>query len=210
MKILSLRKKIIKNLLITFLLLAAFISIFIYNFFIDKKLESEISKLESEISSIRSKHNELLDKVSQFKKYQEIWSKIPPIKKQISDVKIEFITKNVNEIAAKYSIASPDFKMTIPEELKDGSLNNNLTDFYIVKSSGSIVFNSIDDLKAVSFISELINSMPGYLVIKNFEMKKEKTYNSDDFIKISTGTFNGLVNVKVDFTWYLYKSKIKN
>jgi hypothetical protein len=68
-------------------------------------------------------------------------------------------------------------------------------------------FSAANDVKAFGFVSEFLESIPGFIIVTDFEIKKVKVYSNQDLIDISTGKGKGNVTGKLDFFWYVGKSK---
>lgn len=203
MKILSLRKKIIKSFSIAGLLaiiLAALISFDIYQ---KKALEKTTSKINSEISLIKNQSSELKTKAIEIKKYITMWSSIDDQKKITSGIKMTEINSSLKLISKKYFISSPEIKVTLPEKIERGVFKGNtiLTSFTTV----TLTFRAINDVKALSFINEFIDSVPGYKVITKFEISKGDSYTTSDLIAITSNQASGKIIGKVDFFWYAFK-----
>lgn len=205
MKLISIRKKIITNALVSALLIIALGAVIVYDSHRKKATREEAEKVEEETLKIKDRSAELQNKILEARKYQEIWKTISSNRKVISNLKIDDINSMISKIADKYSITKPAIKMTIPEEMRGGIFQRSTVS--VASSTATLTFNSLNDIKALAFISELVDSAPGYIIISSFEMKKGKKYSDQDLIQISSGNGAGAVNVKVDFFWYLYKDK---
>ncbi len=203
MKIPNLRKRIYTNLSISAILLGIFLSIIYYQSYRKKTSEDEAKKVESDINDIKSKTNQIKNKILEAKKYQEIWGSISENKKFIGSLKIDDVTSRIDSLAEKYSIEKPAIRMTIPEEMS-GSIFKRST-VLVTASQGNLSFEAVNDLKAIGFISELVRSAPGYIVISNFEIRRNKKYSEQDLIKLSSGQPSGAVIARADFYWYIYK-----
>ncbi len=203
MKIPNLRKRIYSNLSISAVLLGIFLSIVYYQSYKKKTSEDETKKVESEINDIKNRTSQIKNKILEAKKYQELWSNISENKKFIGSLKIDDVTSRIDSLAEKYSIEKPAIRMTIPEEL-GGSLFKRST-VAVTASQGNISFEAVNDLKAIGFISELVRTAPGYIIISNFELRRNKKYTEQDLIKLSSGEPSGAVIARADFYWYIYK-----
>lgn len=205
MKIINLRKKIITNSIICASLSLILAMVFFYDSYNKQMIEKDVQKIQSEINSIKQRTIDLQNKVSEAKKYQDIWKTISNNKKFIGSIKIDEVTSRIDALAEKYSIEKPAIKMTIPEDLPTGVFNRQTVNINV--SNSTITFDAVNDTKAIAFVSEFAESVPGYIVITNFELRKTKKYNEQDLISISTGKPSGAVSAKVDFFWYMYKAK---
>lgn len=206
MKILKLRKKITTNLCVSGLLLAALGSIIYYDIHRDKSVQLQSEQLQMETSMLKEKYIDLENKAAEVKKYQEAWKNIVSSKKTVGNIKMDEINDKLNQIAEKYSIIKPAIKIILPEDIDTGIFNRSTVT--VAVSSATLTFESINDVKALSFVSEFINSIPGYAVITGLELKKSKKYTEQDLVDISAGKGSGAVIAKVDFYWYIYKPKV--
>ncbi len=205
MKLLILRKKIIRNSSISAVLVIALALVIMYDSHKKKSEQTEAQRLQNETASIRSKSIELQNKIAEAKKYQEVWKTISSNKKFVGTLKIDDVIAKIDLLAEKYSIEKPAIKMTIPEELSNGIFKRST--ILINVSTATLTFDAVNDVKAVAFVSEFIESVPGYVVIANFDIKRTKKYTDQDLIQLSSGKGSGAITAKVDFFWYLYKQK---
>lgn len=206
MKLISIRKKIITNLSVSGFVIAALAVVIAYDSHLKKSKREEAEKVEMEASQIKNQSLELQNKVLEATKYQEIWKTISSNRKVlVKNLKIDDVNSIINNLADKHNIMKPAIKMTIPEELNGGIFQRSTV--LVTSSSVTLTFSALNDTKAIAFISELANSAPGYILISSFEMTKSKDYSDQDLIQISSGNGIGVVLVKADFHWYMYKEK---
>lgn len=205
MKIIALRKKIITNLSVSGALLGIVGLIFFYDFHKKEAMRLEAEEVQMEVSNIRSQAAELQNKIAESTKYQEVWKNISANKKFVGNLKFDDVNAKINTLAEKYLLSQPVIKMTIPEPLNQGILNRSTVN--IAVSSVNLTFEAIDDLRVLSFVADLMNSVHGYIVISNFEIKKTKKYSDQDLVEISTGKNSGAIQTTIDFYWYFFKPK---
>jgi len=205
MKLLILRKKIITNSSISGVLVILLGLIIAYDIHKKQTTREEAQRVETETANIRNKSVELQNKVAEAKKYQEVWKTISTTKKFVGTLRIDDVTSKIDTLAEKYQIEKPAIKMTIPEELTNGIFKRSTIN--ITVSTATLTYDAVNDVKAIAFISEFVQSVPGYVVIANFEMKKTKKYTDQDLIQLSSGKGSGAISAKVDFFWYIYKQK---
>ena len=203
MKITNLKQKIKINAIIAVLMLISIFSVaFFYNYF-DTNFQSEKLKLNDEISGIKSKISEIEGKSQENKKYKEIWKKITSKKKLSTGIKNEEVEKIRTNLAQKYLINDSKLKMNVPENLPNNVFKNETLD--ILYTEGELTFFSYNDVKAIQFAEEFYKSLHGYVIIKNFELKREKKYEAKDLKEISTGKNQGHISGKIEFAWYVFK-----
>jgi hypothetical protein len=203
MKITNLKQKIKINIIIAVLMIVSIVSVaFFYNYF-DTNFQSERLKLTDEISNIKSKISEIEGKSQENRKYKEIWKKITVKKKLNTGIKNEEVEKIRINLAQKYFINDSKLKMNVPENLSSNIFKNETLD--ILHTEGELTFLSYNDVKAIQFAEEFYKSLHGYVVIKNFEIKREKKYEAKDLKEISTAKNQGHVSGKIEFAWYVFK-----
>lgn len=205
MKITYLKKRIIKSFSIAACLLALAACFFYYRANQEAKSEKLISNIKSQTSEIESEIESLTSKMEEVKKYKEIWVSISENKKSIIGIKVDNINLKIEQLSPKYNISQANIKVSFPENLKDGVFNISSSD--LVSSVVNLSFNSITDTDALMFISDLVQSLPGYIVINRLSINKTRSYTKDDLLKISSGTATGAIQCNLDFFWYVYKPK---
>ncbi len=205
MKIIALRKKIITNLSVSGALLGVLGLIFFYNSHEEDTLRNEAERVQMEVQNIREQAAELQTKMAESEKYQKTWNNISSNKKFVGNLKFDDVNNKLNALAYKYALSKLVIKMTIPEIVNQGQLRRSTVD--VAVSTVNLTFEAVDDLTALSFVTDLVGSVSGYIVISNFGIKKTRKYTDQDLINISTGKGDGAVDTKVDFYWYFYKPK---
>ncbi len=203
MKITNLKQKIKINIIIAvFMIISIFSVAFFYNYF-NTNFQSEKLKLTDDISNIKSKISEIEGKSQENKKYKEIWKKISSKKKLNTGIKNEEVEKIRTNLAQKYFINDSKLKMNVPENLTNSVFKNETLD--ILYTEGELTFLSYNDVKAIQFAEEFYKSLHGYVILKNFEIKREKKYEPKDLKEISTGKNQGHISGKIEFAWYVFK-----
>ncbi len=205
MKILHLRKKNILNFSITGVLLVIFSGVIFYNIHQRNSLLSNVDKIKSETLQIQSETTDLESKAIELSKYKELWTQINENKKITNGIKMDEVNAKMSLLAEKYSILPPSIKVTLPETLKGGLFERDT--ITVLLSTVNLSFSAANDIKALSFISEFVESLPGYTVITNLQVKKNKDYTNQDLIDLSSGKNSGTVSGVVDFYWYAFKIK---
>jgi hypothetical protein len=115
------------------------------------------------------------------------------------------VNANLAAIAEKYTISNPVIKVALPETMKDGLFKRATVN--ILLTTVNLSFSAVNDIKALAFISEFLDSLPGYVIVTNLDLRKGKQYTEKDLVDISTGKSFGAITGRVDFTWYVYKKK---
>jgi hypothetical protein len=124
-------------------------------------------------------------------------------KKNTDGIKIDEINAKLTSIANKYGISNPKIKLSLPEVIKGGVFD--LKTANVMMTTASINFTAINDIKAMMFANEFINSLKGYPVVTSFNISKSKEYTLQELLDVSTGKSSGVVSGKIDFFWYVYK-----
>ncbi len=205
MKILKLRKKIIASFSVAGILFLAFVAIIFLSYYEKKSAVAKVELIKSDTAQIENQISELETKTVEIKKYQGLWKNLSGNKKNTAGIKMDEINSNLALVAEKYSIFDPVIKVALPETLKDGVFKRATVS--VLSTNVSLSFSSADDVMAISFVTEFLNSIPGYVVVTNLELRKSKSYTDKDLIEISSGKNSAAVNGKVDFFWYAYKEK---
>ena len=205
MKIPALRKKIIVNSIALGILFLILLGIIFYNYNQQSNIGNKVDKIKSEAQQTRSQATMLKGKLTEAKKYKELWSKITENKKSTSGIKMDEINTKLEALAIKNNIFNPVIKVTLPEPLKDGIFNR--ASFNVIVASASLSFESINDVNALLFINDFFAAIPGYAIITNLDIKKIRKYEEKDFVAITSGKPFGIVTVMIDFFWYSYKEK---
>ncbi len=180
-------------------------AIFSYNSGQKDNFTANINKIKSETSAIKDQAAELQGKTSEIRKYKAILEKMDENKKSTSGIKMDDFNSKLKALAETYRIFSPTVKVVLPENLKDGIFQRTTIDVFF--TTVNLSFDALDDVAAISFVSDLISSLPGNVTVNNFEMKKSKDYSDQDFVAITSGAGKGNISGKLDFYWYGYKNK---
>lgn len=203
MRIPDLRKKIIINCSVSVVLIAALAVIVNYYLGAQTIVQSKVSRINSEISRIKMETAALESKTAEVKKYTTIWQAMSENKTNATGIKIDDVNAKLAAVADKYNITGVNLKISLPEAIKEGALKRDTLD--VLLSTVNITFNAFNDVKALSFINDLLSSLQGYPVVTSFEMKKTKDYSDLDLQSIALGKGVGIVSAKIDFNWYVFK-----
>jgi len=204
-KIENLRKKNIFNFSLSALLFLALCAIIFYVNYQNSHSQKEIDDIKKQTLLIRNQGNEIQSKTIEIKKYKELWKTIDENKRNTFGIKVDDVNKSLDVLSEKYSITKPAIKITLPEALNDGIFFRQTIS--VLFSRITLSFIALDDAKAIMFLKEFTSSIPGYLIVNNFEIRKGKNYSTQDLIDISTGKSFGIIDVKADIMWYSFKEK---
>lgn len=205
MKILDLRKKIIKSAIVSASMVLAIAGLIFYNSSKSKKLNLQISEINSSIADIEGQVADLQGKILEIKKYTNLSKTISENRKKTDGIRMDDINAMLTKIAAKYNIQNPSIKVTLPEVLS-GPLFN-LKTIAVLTTSATVTFQSFNDSRAILFMTEFVESMPGYTVINNLDLKKSRSYTVQDLVMISSGKGGGLIDGEFTFSWYAFRGK---
>jgi hypothetical protein len=207
MKIVTLRKRIALNFTVSLLIIVS-ASFVIYLYFKNQtETRNKISDLSNKTNAINAEVHELQSKTVEIAKYKESWQKLSENKKNTSGIKIDDFNSRLEETAKKYFVTTKDVKINVPDALRNGIFTRDTID--ILFTTVSIKFSAISDTMAMAFIADFVNSLQGYYVVTNVELKKEKDYSAQDLKDIALGKTVGNVEGKLDFFWYVSKESIK-
>ncbi|MBM5783150.1 MAG: hypothetical protein FJ368_07020 [Pelagibacterales bacterium] len=208
MKVKEIRKKIIVNFSISTALLLVLSAIFYYKINQSAIGNKKIEQIKQQTAKIKNDTENILERVESIKRYKESWKTIPDNKKITSGIKIDEINSKLSKTAAKHEITNQKIQITLPEEMKGGIFECKTVN--VVSSIVQITFNALTDTRAMLFMSELTNSLPGYIVIDKVEIRRFKKYTEQDLFDISSGKDNGAIEAQIKFYWYSYKEKPAN
>jgi hypothetical protein len=202
------KKKIAINFSISIALGLAVAGLLVYLSFFRNDQNKEIDYIKQLASQLSSKASEYQNKAQETKKYIDIWKIIPDSKKSLDGIKIDDVNKTINQLSEKYYIGNPSIKLSLPEDLKDGIFDRKT--LYVSYTNVEMSFTAIDDVGAISFLSDFLSSLNGYIVITTLDIKKNKKYTDQDLIDISANKATGGILVKINFVWYVYRQKIED
>lgn len=204
-KVQNLQRKITINYIGSALLLLILAVIFIYLIHIKSSSEENIQKIQLDTTQAKDQKVEFESKLSDAKKYREIWKSIDDSKKNAVGPKMDEVNNNFASLTTKYNISNQNIQVSLPEIMTGGVFNRKTID--VSHSNASISFEAINDLKANAFIAEFFGKLPGYPIITELSIRKTKKYSADDLILISSGKPSTAIAVKINFTWYTYVNK---
>jgi cell division protein FtsL len=170
--------------------------------------EKDVSLLNAQIGDLKNKSANVEARVSDAKKYKQIWIKADEKKKNFNGIKISDINGGFKALSDQFNLSNSSINISVPEILKDAVYSRQTLDVYLVNFV--VNFDALTDKSAVDFINTFVNSFPGYVIINDFSIKKNKKggYSDADLINISSGKFSGLISAKVSFSWYFLKHKV--
>ncbi len=208
MKVNEIRKKIIVNFSISAALLLVLSGIVYYKMNQESIRNKKIEQIKQQTTKIKNDTETILERIESIKRYKESWKTIADNKKVTSGIKIDEINGKLAKTAAKYEISNQKIQITLPEEMKGGIFDCKTVN--VVSSIVQVNFNALTDTRAMLFMSELTNSLPGYIIIDKVEIRRFKNYTEQDLVDISSGKDNAAIEAQIKFYWYSYKEKPVN
>lgn len=199
------RKKIIISCSILGGLIALSAASIYYKIHQEQKSRETINKIKEEVSSLEEKRESLEGKILKIKKYKKVYKEISEKRKSTVGIKIDDINSKLKKISEKYNIQDTKITVSFPENMKRGIFQTKSVT--MVSSSVDLNFNAVSDIEAILFMYEFTDSLPGYVVIKNSIIRKQKEYTNKDLISISSGVGQGSVVGQMNFRWYVYRDK---
>ena len=203
MKIQILKKRIIKNFSIAGVFLTIFASIFYLYYSKKSGVDNKILTINEETSQFNIELADLQSKTAEIKKYKDLWRTISANKKNTDGIKIDEINAKLTSVATNYMISNPTIKLSLPEVIKGGVFDCKTVN--VMMTTASINFVAVNDVKAVMFANEFLNSIKGYPIVTSLNISKIGEYSRQELLDLSTGKSLGIVNGKIDFSWYVYK-----
>lgn len=205
MKIESLKRRNIVNFSAAVILLGLFIFSIYYNSGHNEELQREATMAASAVGQIKAQTNDLQSKTREFKKYREIWPEISESKKNTIGIKMDDINSKLTSIGEKYTIMAPSIKVSLPENMNGGLFDRSTVN--VLFSKMNLYFEALDDARAMGFLMEFLAAMPGYPVLSEFNMTKNRDYTSQDLVAISQGRGVAAIRCNVTVSWYALKAK---
>ena len=208
MKIAILHRKIkICSLITVSLIMVAGLVIF-YHHYKAQILLKLIGRINQESQRISNQAAELEVRVAEAKKYKDLWKSIPRERKMLSGIKVEIINEIIAKTAANFKVDTGNMSLSLPENI-DIDLFEAKT-ITTVASNVVMDINAINDIELINFLLALKEAIPGHIIFKSLEIKKDKEYSNEELSKISEKKFKFSTIGKVEFIWYGYKEKISD
>lgn len=205
MKIIKLRRIIYVNFSIFAILLITILAISYKIYDIKSTSNQEIRTIKNETLSLKNEARKVRSQINDVKKYREIWDFTPYDKKSTAIIKSEDINQILDSVAQKHEINSHIIKMVLPVELKKGIFRGKAIKSFV--ADGELVFQAYDDIKAMSFIRDFTNQIPGNIILTSLRLKKTQPISNQQLLSISLGKNKGLIEGKLKFIWYSYRDK---
>ena len=207
-KILNLKHKIISHIVFSAVLLLTVLFTNFYHIKIQKSNNIDINILTNSISNLKEQATNLTARVNDAKKFKLLWTITPDKKKNFNKIKISDFNKNFLTLATEYNLSKPTINISSPTLLTKDYYQLKALEVKLVNID--IEFDSLTDQIAINFFEDFVNSFPGYVIISNFKItrNKQEAYSDEELIDISAGKIFGLVSTQIKFSWYIIQNKI--
>ena len=134
--------------------------------------QKTINSLKAEIVVIEEDKEKLKNKILEIKKYRKVFQSISNEKRNSDGIDFDNINSKLKIFGELHNIYNPEIKVSFPENLKNGIFK--MRTIAMVSSSVTLSFIAINDIEALLFISEFVDSLPGYTVIHDMSIKKTR------------------------------------
>jgi competence protein ComGC len=203
-----LKRNIILVFFISILIFIFVLGLLEYNRRVHINNSLDIVSIENQISDLEKKSADIEAMVRDAKRFKVLWDKTNEKKKNFTEKKISSISEDFTSLAKEYNISKSSINISVPQILSTGVWKTQNLDVVLINFN--ISFDAMTDKLAIDFIRKFINGLSGYIIVDNFEIKKnlQGEYSNDMLVKISNGEFYGLVSSKINFYWYYPKQKV--
>ena len=120
--------------------------------------------------------------------------------------RVNVITSEVRKYKRLYSFKTLSAEMRQLEEVR--KLSNKMFDVH--KNDLTIQFKGASDTFLFSFINDLKNTLPGYIVITSLEVSRVDDIDMDKVNKYLGDPRYSFVDGSIGFEWYTLKNKNDN
>lgn len=212
MKIENLKNKLIKEVIVSAIII---VIAFIINSYISKKnknyknqlasINSQIAATQANLASEQKQYDDFIARYEgEFLKISK--SKLPNSEKNFSDelIKTQAITTYVNDLVKKLDIFKPKLKI-LPPQVQEGQVQDE-KGYVISKSLLDVTFKAKTDSFVYAFLKHLqSDDFAGYMVVKSLEISLTGEPN-EAFITdlVRTGNLLPLIEAKIFLDWYNY------
>ena len=203
MKLAKLKFKIIAELIVLAVVLLLIGIVFLITNSTEKRAKKEIKEINAKINTVQEKTNEFESKLHEINKYSLIFDNLDKKFRSTREIKISEANEIISKTKDRNNIAGLSVKINIPEKSEKKTHSRDRIVTYVTK--GSIDFGAMQDIDALNFINDLQNSLPGYLIITDVDLKKAKEkITNEDLVAISRGEDVKIIEGKIKFIWYFH------
>jgi hypothetical protein len=204
-------KSYIFKIIVEIILIATFIGcIFLFKN-ISKKSNQDhiknIADINNNISLLEQDIRNIEGKIAKIKLYKTKWDNSSIDLIGLDDISPDYLKNNMKSLSSKYKIYN--LIINNQPQQQDDIKSLKLRTLYLSSIAGNISFSSMTDLNGINFISDIINRLSGFFIIKNMKInKKQDKYKDEDILKIKQDEYDQfIVDFNVDYIWYVIKKK---
>jgi hypothetical protein len=185
--------------LINFLLLVSF---FIINASISYFAQDQSQKSKDNNKGViiaQNKLNELNNKIKEISNAKKLWNDIQNQNIDKSGLKIEAARSFIASLEKKYYLSNPiAVNISAPDKIVSDSAGYSIA---IMQTEMSLSITSVSDEMVLGAVNELLNQFPGYLIVKNFDIRKIADLDEKLLQEIYNGDKPELVVAEISLIW---------
>lgn len=183
-----------------------------------KNIKTQDSKESGVLNKLRSMHRKLLS----LEKVMRIWGKLNDLETYTPGLMVDKAKEVIQSVASSYMLS--DIKINIGDiTMVDGSgslvvgrgsgrvsekakkakqqkIGEN-NDTYIVSSVVKLNFVAVTDIDVYAFLLELFKKLPGFAVLREFNIVKLSDLDDEKIKEIYEGVNHYFVKVEMSFEW---------
>ena len=200
------KKKIIVSFVIFLLVSGVFAGVIVYLYSMQTKTKEKHDWLKNDISATQRNIKGLSDQAIEFAEAIGVWESLDEDAKKLEGIRISQAKLVLDELEAKHKLSNIKLAIAKPEEVninKSPELDNEL--IRVWNSNVSIDFSAVTDVDAFNFVTDLMESLPGYINIDTFSVERVKDVEKVHLEMIFRGERPALVNGKLRFVWRDFK-----
>jgi hypothetical protein len=205
----QLRKDIIKTSVICGLVIAGFAGAYFGTSAMGESADAQKSDAEKVLTQDRARISDLTSQLDKSgiaeKRYLETQENRTTLDYESnSDTLKEWLKKAITQYRLSNS-----FKLSLtPDQVVDNKALNG-TNYEAIEHVGmKIEYSSITDTHSFSFLQELMNNAPGFVVIENLSMKRIADVDKNVINLLQSGASPYLVETKITFNWIGLHEKV--
>ncbi len=197
-------KRIKKNVLVEAAVAAAVVAVFVGIYFLVDSFvtstESDETKVTGEVRTLDAQIAEEERKVgivkSSIAEYNEIKAAMDAKQFALDRTRVE---ETLTKLKTQYRLSN--FTASIaPEATTKGAAFDGKR-VGIIYSDVKLAFSAISDVHVFSFFDALKTSLPGFIRVTKFSLKRDKKMDASIFVSLNKGEDVPLVQASVEFKW---------
>ncbi len=170
-----------------------------------KKLDSEITTIEQNITTTTKDYKTL---TTAYSLYQDIEDRQKPTDSgfDTSTQRIRTLSPIVDRIKEHYNVIN--FSSALADNPMLNEEDYELEFSQVFENKVNISFSVLTDEIAYAIIDDIINQVPGYMIIQSMTMEKSRDFSPEAVSEIRSGNINlSLVDVDAVLLWSTVKNK---